>query len=294
MKDGHEVWGIDNFVSSPRQNVENIKKFGDFHFVEGDICTFDYAKLPDDMDWIFNLACPASPPKYQRDPLFTIRTNTVGVFNVLELALKCNATVIQASTSEIYGDPLEHPQNEEYRGNVVTVGPRSCYDEGKRIAEGICYEYRCKKNLNAKISRIFNTYGPYMDRDDGRVITNFVDAALGGRPLPVYGTGEQTRSVQYVDDLMEGFLKLVTAPFDVWGPFNLGNPREFTINEIADTVIKVTKSKSKKEYFPLPKDDPTKRRPDISRAKKMLGWEPKVSFEEGLARYIEWYKEYYQ
>ncbi len=290
LKRGDKVIGIDCFACTKREVLKNFASYKNFEFIEADICTYDFSKITEKVDWVFNLACPASPPKYQRDPFFTIKTNTEGLFNVLTFALKNKAKVLQSSTSEIYGDPLVHPQVEEYRGNVNTIGPRSCYDEGKRIAETICYEFRDKKKLDVKIVRIFNTYGPYMDPEDGRVITNFIRQALSGEPITIYGDGKQTISFQYVDDLIGAFIKLMEQPFEIWGPFNTGNPSEFTINELVETVIKITKSKSKIEYLPLPQDDPKKRKPDISKAMKVLNWKPKVKLEEGLKHYIDWYK----
>ena len=288
---GDSVIGIDNFCSSPKRNLKTIQnhaKKDKFRFIEADINTFDFPKVRQKIDRIYNLACPASPPKYQKDPLFTIRTCTNGVTNVLELAKRKGATVLQASTSEIYGDPEVHPQTEEYRGNVNTIGPRACYDEGKRLAETLCYEYK-QQGVDVRIARIFNTYGPHMSPTDGRVITNFIDQALSAKPITIYGHGKQTRSFQYVDDLIAGFIALTSSRKKLFGPYNLGNPTEFTINELAKTVLKITKSKSEIKHLPLPKDDPTRRKPDISKAKKELKWRPTVSLETGLKNYIDWY-----
>lgn len=290
LKEGHEVIGVDNFACSKRSVLKNFTFYDKFEFIEADICEYDFKKISGEIDWIFNLACPASPPKYQKDPFFTIRTNTDGMFNVLELARIKKAKILQASTSEIYGDPLVHPQTEEYRGNVNTLGPRSCYDEGKRMAETICFEYRDKHGVDVKLVRIFNTYGPYMDPEDGRVITNFIKQSLNGENLTIYGDGTQTRSFQYIDDLLNAFVALMKKPKSIWGPFNTGNPNEFTIKELAETVKKITGTRAKIVYMPLPQDDPKKRRPDISKAKKILKWAPKVRLEEGLKHYIDGYR----
>jgi UDP-glucuronate decarboxylase len=240
------------------------------------------------IDEIYNLACPASPKNYQADPIETLKTNFIGTLNMLELARKNNAKFLQASTSEIYGDPLVHPQVEEYWGNVNTVGPRSCYDEGKRVAETLCYEYK-NMGVDAKIVRIFNTYGPRMDFEDGRVVSNFVIQALRGEPLTVYGKGDQTRSFCYVSDLVSGLKKAMsTKGFS--GPVNIGNPAELQVSEIADKIIALTRSGSNVSYSDLPQDDPLRRKPDITIAKKELQWEPQVSLDEGLQRIIDDFK----
>ena len=262
-KDGHEVFGIDVAW-------------------EEDIC--DGVDQP--CDWLFNLACDASPKRYQAFPFFTLRTNFTGTWNCLENALRYNAKMLQASTSEVYGDPLQNPQQEDYCGNVNPVGPRSCYDEGKRVAETLCFEYKKEVNVDVRIARIFNTYGPGMDADDGRVVSNFIVQALRGEPLTIYGKGMQTRSFCYIDDLLNGFMTLMKADEFVT---NLGNPVEFTVYELAELVLRLTGSKSKMVFLPLPQDDPRQRKPDISKA-KALGWEPKVSLEDGLKETIKYFK----
>lgn len=262
-KEGHEVFGIDVAW-------------------EEDIC--DGVDQP--CDWLFNLACDASPKRYQAFPFFTLRTNFTGTWNCLENALRYNAKMLQASTSEVYGDPLQNPQQEDYCGNVNPVGPRSCYDEGKRIAETLCFEYKKEVNVDVRIARIFNTYGPGMDADDGRVVSNFIVQALRGEPLTIYGKGMQTRSFCYIDDLLNGFMTLMKADEFVT---NLGNPVEFTVYELAELVLRLTGSKSKMVFLPLPQDDPRQRKPDISKA-KALGWEPKVSLEDGLKETIKYFK----
>ncbi|MDH5753503.1 MAG: SDR family oxidoreductase, partial [Deltaproteobacteria bacterium] len=233
---------------------------------------------------IYNLACPASPVHYQTDPVKTTRTNVMGALNMLELARANGARIFQASTSEVYGDPLEHPQTEDYRGNVNPHGPRACYDEGKRCAESLFFDYHRQYGLEIKVVRIFNTYGPLMHPEDGRVVSNFVIQALKGVDLTVYGDGSQTRSFCYVDDLVEGFFRLMNSPADITGPVNMGNPGEFTVKELADKVLAIVGSDSGVDYRPLPQDDPTKRRPDITLAKKLLDWEPKIGLEEGLKK----------
>lgn len=262
-KEGHEVFGIDVAW-------------------EEDIC--DGVDQP--CDWLFNLACDASPKRYQAFPFFTLRTNFTGTWNCLENALRYNAKMLQASTSEVYGDPLQNPQQEDYCGNVNPVGPRSCYDEGKRVAETLCFEYKKEVNVDVRIARIFNTYGPGMDADDGRVVSNFIVQALRGEPLTIYGKGMQTRSFCYIDDLLNGFMTLMKADEFVT---NLGNPVEFTVYELAELVLRLTGSKSKMVFLPLPQDDPRQRKPDISKA-KALGWEPKVSLEDGLKETIKYFK----
>lgn len=260
---GHEVFGIDVAY-------------------EEDIC--DGVDLP--CDWLFNLACDASPKRYQEFPFFTLRTNFTGTWNCLENAHRYKAKMLQASTSEVYGDPLQNPQTEDYWGNVNPVGPRSCYDEGKRIAETLCYEYKKEVGVDVRIARIFNTYGPGMDVNDGRVVSNFIVQALRGEPLTIYGKGMQTRSFCYIDDLLDGFMALITADVFV---ANLGNPTEFTVYELAELVLRLTGSKSKMVFLPLPQDDPQQRKPDISKA-KALHWEPKVSLEDGLKETIKYFK----
>ncbi len=306
LQNGECVIGIDNFSASEKWKSEFFSSDYNYEFFEFDI-TKDLKKVLDrskilkkykKIDCIYNLACPASPPRYLKLSLETIKVNTEGMFNVLEIAKQYNATILHTSTSEIYGDPLVHPQTESYRGNVNTVGPRSCYDEGKRISETICYEFKRLYDINIKVVRIFNTYGPYMDPNDGRVITNFILQALKSEDLTIYGEGLQTRSFQYIDDLIDAFLKLVETDKSFMGPINLGNPSEFTIKQLASLVLKlIPESKSKIESIKMNEDDPynkkhdpQQRRPDISLAKNTLNWEPKVSLEEGLIKTIEYYK----
>lgn len=280
------VTGAAGFIGSnlcQRLNNDEHEVFGiDVAWEEEDICD-DVDQL---CDWLFNLACDASPKRYQQFPFFTLRTNFTGTWNCLENALRYNAKMLQASTSEVYGDPLQNPQREDYWGNVNPVGPRSCYDEGKRIAETLCYEYKKEVGVDVRIARIFNTYGPGMDADDGRVVSNFIVQALRGEPLTIYGQGMQTRSFCYIDDLLDGFMTLINADEFVT---NLGNPTEFTVYELAELVLRLTGSKSKMVFLPLPQDDPQQRKPDITKA-KTLGWEPKVSLEDGLKETIKYFK----
>jgi len=286
LQKGHYVFCMDNFFTGKARNILDLEKNSKFKIIPHDITK--PIKLKEHFDRIYNLACPASPPAYQFDSIKTIKTNTLGVMNILELARLNGARVLQTSTSEIYGDPLEHPQKETYRGNVNTLGPRACYDEGKRVAETLFMDYHRKYNLQIRIARIFNTYGPSMDKDDGRVVSNFIMQALNHKPITIYGNGNQTRSFCYVSDLVEGLYKLMES--DSMGPINLGNPGEFTMLELAHKVIKLTNSKSKIEYKELPIDDPTKRKPEISLAKKLLGWEPKILLEEGLKKTIDYFR----
>lgn len=280
------VTGAAGFIGSnlcQRLNNDEHEVFGiDIAWEEEDICD----DVDQSCDWLFNLACDASPKRYQEFPFFTLRTNFTGTWNCLENALRYNAKMLQASTSEVYGDPLQNPQREDYWGNVNPVGPRSCYDEGKRIAETLCYEYKKEVNVDVRIARIFNTYGPGMDADDGRVVSNFIVQALRGEPLTIYGKGMQTRSFCYIDDLLDGFMTLINADEFVT---NLGNPTEFTVYELAELVLRLTGSKSKMVFLPLPQDDPQQRKPDITKA-KALGWEPKVSLEDGLKETIKYFK----
>ena len=242
------------------------------------------------IDQVFNLACPASPFHYQINAIRTIKANTIGVINVLGFAKKHQARILQASTSEVYGDPLEHPQKESYRGNVSTIGPRACYDEGKRVAETLMFDYHRKWGLEIKVARIFNTYGTRMAQNDGRVVSNFIIQALKGQSITIYGTGQQTRSFCFVDDLVEGLIKLMNSSKTFTGPVNLGNPGEFTMKELAEKIIKMTGSKSKIVYKKLPEDDPRQRKPDISLASKKLNWQPKIKLDMGLAKTIEYFK----
>lgn len=282
------VIALDNLFTGRKKNIKDLLDKPNFKFVLGDVT--DEINL--EVDFIYNAACPASPPAYQKSPTSTMKTSVLGILNMLELARKNNAKLLQFSTSEVYGDPLVHPQVETYWGNVNPNGIRSCYDEGKRCAETLCFDYNREFGTKVKVIRIFNTYGPNMDPADGRVISNFINAAIRDEGITVYGTGEQTRSFCYVDDLIEGILRMMNdTPDDFLGPVNLGNPGEFTMLELAEKVIRLTGSKSKLCFMELPSDDPTRRRPDIGRAKEMLGWEPRICLEEGLKRTIAYYKE---
>jgi UDP-glucuronate decarboxylase len=287
LEKGNSVVCFDNLQSSSKENIESLLENENFTFIEGDINHLP--KFSNNFDQIYNLACPASPVHYQKEPINTIRTNTVGVINLLELALKDKARILQNSTSEIYGNPLCHPQIETYCGNVNPIGPRACYDEGKRIAETLFFEYYRKHNLEIRIARVFNTYGPSMLKEDGRVVSNFIVQALQNQDITIYGSGNQTRSLCYVSDLVGGLYKLMNNE-KITGPVNLGNPREMTILEIAQKIIELTNSKSKLKFMPLPADDPTKRRPDISLAKRELDWEPEIILEDGLKETIDYFK----
>jgi len=286
LNEGHEVICLDNFYTGRRSNVLNLIANPMFEILRHDICFPLYVEV----DEIYNLACPASPIHYQFDPVQTTKTSVHGAINVLGLAKRIKAKVFQASTSEVYGDPLVHPQPEAYWGNVNPVGFRSCYDEGKRCAETLFFDYYRQHKLRIKVARIFNTYGPNMHPDDGRVVSNFIMQALQGKSLTVYGDGSQTRSFCYVDDLIDGFVKLMGSPDKLTGPVNLGNPDEFTILELAEKVIRLTKSKSKIIRKKLPEDDPTQRQPDIKLAKKALKWKPKVKLEDGLKETIKYFR----
>lgn len=286
LNEGNEVICLDNFYTGQRSNVVELLKNPHFELMRHDICFPVYVEV----DEIYNLACPASPIHYQHDPVQTTKTSVHGAINVLGLAKRLKAKIFQASTSEVYGDPQIHPQPESYWGNVNPTGSRSCYDEGKRCAETLFFDYRRQHNMNIKVARIFNTYGPHMHPSDGRVVSNFIIQALQGKQLTVYGNGKQTRSFCYVDDLIEGFIRLMNTRDDVTGPINLGNPGEFTILELAKMVIKMTKSKSRIIRKPLPEDDPMQRQPDITLAKKKLKWEPKVKLEDGLKETIKYFK----
>jgi len=285
LKEGHLVIALDNFFTGTKENVAELSRDKNFTFVEHDINTpFDYP-----VERIYNLACPASPVHYQKDPVKTTTTNVLGMINVLELAKKNGAGILQASTSEVYGDPLESPQNESYNGNVNTLGPRACYDEGKRCAETLCMDYLRQYETKVKIVRIFNTYGPNMYEDDGRVVSNFIIQALKNQDITVYGDGSQTRSFQYIDDLIRGMIAMMEKE-NFTGPVNLGNPHEISITELARQIIKLTSSESKIVYRDLPEDDPKRRFPDISLAKKMLDWEPNIGLEEGLQKTIDYFR----
>ncbi len=278
---------LDNLLTGSKNNISHLAKNKNFKFIRADIVK--EIPVKEKIDWIFNLACPASPIWYQKDPVDTMKASTLGVINVLEFAKKNKARVLQASTSEIYGDPLEHPQKETYHGNVNTLGPRACYDEGKRAAESLFMDHHRQYGLDVKIVRIFNTYGPRMDSNDGRVVSNFIIQALNGKPITIYGDGSQTRSFQYVTDLIDGIYKMMEIDNFI-GPVNLGNPNEFTIKELAEKISEKTGSKSQFVYKPLPTDDPTKRKPDIALAKNKLGWEPVVSLDKGLDKTIDYFK----
>ena len=290
LKEGHKVICVDNLYTGQMRNIEPLMSNPNFKFINHNI--IEPLKIEEKIDEIYNLACPASPPHYQKDPLFTINTCYIGMTNMLELAKKNNCKILQASTSEVYGDPLEHPQKETYWGHVNCFGIRSCYDEGKRSAETLCYNYIKQFGVDVKIIRIFNTYGPSMDKNDGRVITNFINQALHDKDITIYGDGSQTRSFQYVDDLIEAMTRVMKTDNSFHGPINLGNPNEFTIKELAEILLEIVKdSKSKIVYVELPKDDPCKRKPDISLAKKTLDWEPKIQLKEGLKRTIDYFLE---
>ena len=281
----HLVISAANYFTGRKENVAHLIGNPFFEVLRHDVTFPLYVEV----DWIFNLACPASPIHYQHDPVQTTKTSVHGAINMLGLAKRTRARIFQASTSEVYGDPELHPQREDYRGSVNPIGPRACYDEGKRCAETLFFDYHRQHNLRIKVARIFNTYGPRMHPSDGRVVSNFIMQALRGEPITMYGEGAQTRSFCYVDDLIEGFIRLMDSPDAVTGPVNLGNPVEFTIRQLAEQVLALTGSKSKLEFRPLPADDPKQRQPDISRAKGTLGWEPKVPLEEGLKKTIAYF-----
>jgi UDP-glucuronate decarboxylase len=286
LASGDEVLCVDNFFTGRRQNVEHLIGHKCFDLLNHDVTFPLYVQV----DEIYNLACPASPVHYQHDPVQTTKTSVHGAINMLGLAKRLKAKIFQASTSEVYGDPHIHPQVEEYWGNVNPIGIRSCYDEGKRCAETLFFDYHRQYGLEIKVARIFNTYGPRMHPNDGRVVSNFIVQALNGQDLTVYGEGNQTRSFCYVDDLVSGFIALMDTDKSVTGPINLGNPNEFTIRELAEQVLNLTKSGGKLAFNPLPSDDPTRRKPDISKAKEFLNWEPKVPLAQGLPKTIEYFK----
>lgn len=285
---GRKVICLDNMFTGTYDNISSFFMNPDFEFINADVIHM----IQLDVDEIYNLACPASPIQYQYDPIMTTKTSFLGALNVLELAKRNGAKVLQASTSEIYGDPLVHPQTEDYRGNVNTTGPRSCYDEGKRVAETLFYDFRRMHGVDAKIIRIFNTYGPHMLEKDGRVVSNLIMQALDNRPITIYGNGLQTRSFCYVDDLVNGMIAMMETP-DFWGPVNLGNPQEMTILDLAEMIICKTRSRSIIQYKDLPIDDPVKRKPDITLAIQKLNWKPEVSIEEGLDKTIEYFRKKY-
>lgn len=286
LKEDYEVLCVDNFYTGSKQNIVHLLKNPYFELLRHDITFPIYVEV----DEIYNLACPASPIHYQNDPVQTTKANVHGSINMLGLAKRLKAKILQASTSEVYGDPTVHPQPEGYRGNVNCIGPRSCYDEGKRCAETLFFDYYRQHRIEIKVARIFNTYGPRMHLNDGRVVSNFIIQALKGKSITVYGEGSQSRSFCYVDDLIKGLIGLMNTSDEVTGPINLGNHVEFTILELAEKVTELTKSKSEIRFEPLPEDDPQQRQPDISLARQIIGWEPEVPLEEGLKRTIDYFK----
>ena len=286
LNDGYSVICVDNYYSSTKDNIAHLLDNPRFEVIRHDVTFPLYVEV----DEIYHLACPASPIHYQRDPVQTTKTAVHGSINMLGLAKRTGAKILLTSTSEIYGDPLVHPQTEDYWGNVNPIGPRACYDEGKRAAETLFFDYHRQHNLQIKVVRLFNTYGPRMHPHDGRVVSNFVVSALTGKPITIYGEGQQTRSFCYVDDLIDGLIAMMNSGDDVTGPINLGNPGEFTIAELAAEVIKQTGVDPGIEYLPLPPDDPTRRQPDITRAKQTLGWEPTIELKAGLAKTIEYFR----
>lgn len=283
LNNGHSVIAVDNLYTGYLENLNEVVEHESFSFVNHDVSN----PLTFEVDRIFNLACPASPIQYQRHPVQTIKTSIVGSINLLELAMANNARILQASTSEVYGDPTISPQIESYWGNVNPIGIRACYDEGKRASETLFFDYHRQYGVDIKVARIFNTYGPRMDLADGRVVSNFVLQALKGEAITIYGDGSQTRSFCYVSDLINGLIKLMDSPSEFTGPVNLGNPNEFSMLELANLVIEITESKSKIEFHPLPGDDPKQRKPDIALAKKMLNWSPTIELRDGLEKIIE-------
>ena len=285
LNNGNKIFCIDNLMTGYIKNVEHLLNNPNFIFINHDI--IEPLNLDEDIDEIFNFACPASPPKYQKDPINTLKINFIGVLNLLELAKHKNAKFLQSSTSEIYGEPEISPQNENYRGNVNTIGIRSCYDEGKRVAETLVMEYHNQYNINTRIVRIFNTYGSNMDKDDGRVVSNFINQALNNQNITLYGNGQQTRSFCYIDDQINGIIKLMNTDYNF--PVNIGNDHEITIKELANIILVLTKSNSKIIYKELPLDDPTNRKPDITRAKSILNWEPECDLEKGILKTINYF-----
>ena len=286
LQNGNDVIAVDNFFTGNKQNIVHLLGNPHFEVIRHDITFPLYVEV----DEIYNLACPASPVHYQMDPVQTTKTCVIGAINMLGLAKRTGAKIFQASTSEVYGDPQIHPQVESYWGHVNPVGQRSCYDEGKRCAETLFFDYRRQNSVNIKVARIFNTYGPRMHPNDGRVVSNFIIQALQNKPITIYGNGSQTRSFCYVDDLIEAFILLMDTEYDFTGPINVGNPVEFTIKELADKIIRLTNSDSQLVFLELPSDDPTQRKPDITLAKEKLGWEPSIQLEEGLIKTIEYFK----
>jgi len=288
LKQDHTVICVDSFITGSRDNVIPLRNHPRFHLIEQDICQPLDIEKP--VDQIYNLACAASPPRYQADAVHTMLTSVVGVSNLLRLAERNDARFLQASTSEVYGDPEQHPQQEDYFGHVNCTGPRACYDEGKRAAESLCSDFLRYGWADARITRIFNTYGPRMQPDDGRIVSNFICQALAARPLTIYGSGEQTRSFCYVSDLVEGLIALMNVEPNPAAPVNLGNPSEFTVNELADMVRRQVSSPSPIVHLPLPQDDPRRRKPDIARARTLLNWQPTVPLEVGISNTIDWFE----
>lgn len=286
LNDGYDVLCVDNYYSSTKDNIAHLADHPRFEVIRHDVTFPLYVEV----DEIYHLACPASPIHYQRDPVQTTKTAVHGSINMLGLAKRTGAKILLTSTSEVYGDPAVHPQSEDYWGNVNPIGPRACYDEGKRAAETLFFDYHRQHDLRIKVVRLFNTYGPRMHPHDGRVVSNFVVSALASKPLTVYGSGEQTRSFCYIDDLIDALIAMMHSPDDVIGPINLGNPGEFTIAELADLVIAQTGTTAGIEHLPLPQDDPVRRQPDITRAKETLGWEPTIPLEDGLKRTVEYFR----
>jgi len=288
IEDGHDVICLDNLFTGSKENILHLMGNHHFEFVRHDV-TYPYSA---EVDEIYNLACPASPVYYQYDAIQTIKTSVMGAINMLGLAMRVNAKILQASTSEVYGDPMIHPQPESYWGNVNPIGIRSCYDEGKRCAETLFMDYHRQNHVRIKVIRIFNTYGPRMLANDGRVVSNFVVQALRNEDITIYGPGKQTRSFQYIDDLIEGMIRMMATEDDFIGPVNIGNPNEFSMLQLAEKVIELTRSKSRVVFKPLPHDDPKQRQPDITQAREKLGWSPTIELEEGLIRMIEYFREH--
>ena len=285
LNDGHEVISLDNYFTGSKKNIEHLMDNKFFELIRHDVTMPFFIEV----DEIYNLACPASPVHYQYNPIKTVKTSVMGAINMLGLAKRIRAKILQASTSEVYGDPQVHPQTEDYWGHVNPIGTRSCYDEGKRVAETLFMNYHDQNDVRIKIIRIFNTYGPRMDKNDGRVVSNFIIQALKGQDITVYGKGDQTRSFQFVDDLVNGMIKVMATGDDFTGPVNIGNPGEFTILELAEKVIEITGSKSKIVFEPLPSDDPMQRKPDISLAREKLNWEPTIKLDNGLIKTIDYF-----
>lgn len=286
VADGHDVLCLDNFFTGTKRNINHLLGKANFELIRHDLVQPIFLEV----DEIYNLACPASPIHYQYNPVKTVKTSVMGAIHMLGLAKRVRARILQASTSEIYGNPTVHPQKEDYWGNVNTIGPRSCYDEGKRCAETLFFDYHRQNKVNIRVARIFNTYGPRMHPNDGRVVSNFIVQALKGQDITVYGNGSQTRSFCYVEDLIEGLVRFMNGPEEFIGPVNLGNPAEFAILDLAKLIVRLTESKSSIVFAPLPKDDPQQRQPDISLAKERLDWEPTLGLEEGLKRTIDYFR----